>query len=217
MTTRPFPKVADTAEERRAHIVEAAVQLIAQRGLAGVSVRTVADRAGCSRGLVEHYFRSKADLIMAANRRVNEAYLERLAAAMGSLNGLAALEAQLRNLLPFTTESLDEWRVRTVFFRQGSTEPLIAKDNNESFHAVYNEILGAMRHAQQHGEIPAWVPVLETSEMVLFFVIGVATVCLTSAQLREKRPLDRRVEMLIALLKTGNVIGLQVGDPEIEY
>ena len=71
--------------------------------------------------------------------------------------------------------------------------------------------------AQRQGEIPVSVPILETSELVLFFVIGLGTTCLRTPKLREKRPLDRRVEMILGLLKSGNVTALQVGDPTVEY
>lgn len=217
MTRNRFPKVSDTAQERRAHILAATAALIANEGLESISVRTVAGRAGCSRGLVEHYFRSKAELLRAANRSVNEVYLQRVATAVGDLKGLAALEARLQHLLPFTQTVLDEWRVRLVFWRQAGTDPDVAKDSNDSFYAAYSEILTDMRHAQEHGEIPASVPLIVTSELVLLFVIGIATACISNEQLRQKRPLDRRVEMIIGLLKTGHVSALQVGDPEKEF
>lgn len=217
MIQKRFPKVSDTAQERRDHIIESATQLIASDGLEGVSVRAVADRAGCSRGLVEHYFSNKAALLSAANRWANEAYLKRVAQAVGSLKGLAALEVRLGNLLPYTQAELDEWRVRLVFWRQTSTDTEPEQEYNRAFHPVYREILADMLYAQDQGEIPASVPLLETSELMLFFVIGLGTTCLRTPQLREKRPLNRRVEMILGLLKSGNVSALQVGDPNVEY
>lgn len=212
-----FPRVADTAHERRIHIIEVTAALIAQEGLAGISVRVVAEHAGCSRGLVEHYFRSKAELLETANRWVNETYLERVASAVGTLSGLAALEARLRHLLPYTGQVLDEWRVRLEFWRQTGTNSALAEDNNESFYAAYTQILADMRHAQAHGEIPESVPVIEASELVLLLVIGIATACVGNELLRQPRPLDRRVEMILGMLKTGGLGALRVGDPEIEY
>lgn len=220
MARTRFPKVSDTTHERRAHILAATAALIAREGLQGISVRAVADRAGCSRGLVEHYFRNKTELLLAANRSVNETYLERVAGAVGDLTGLAALEVRLRSLLPYTQTVLDEWRVRLVFWHQAGqehTDPVLTKNNNESFYAAYNEILADVRYAQEHGEIPDTVPLIVTSELVLLLVMGIATACLGNAQLRQQRPLDRRVEMIIGLLKSGHVSALQVGDPETEY
>ena len=217
MVQKRFPKVSDTAQERREPVPQSATKLSASHGLPGVSMRAVADRAGCSRGLVEHYFSNKAALISAANRWANEAYLTRVARAVGSLTGLAALEVRLGNLLPYTQAELDEWRVRLVFWRQASTDTAPEQEYNLAFHPVYREILADMLYAQRQGEIPVSVPILETSELVLFFVIGLGTTCLRTSQLREKRPLDRRVAMLLGLLRSGNVSALQVGDPNVEY
>ena len=75
-------------------------------------------------GLVEHYFRNKTELLLAANRSVNETYLERVAGAVGDLAGLAALEVRLRKLLPYTQTVLDEWRVRLVFWHPPGPEPV---------------------------------------------------------------------------------------------
>ncbi|MEZ5555980.1 TetR/AcrR family transcriptional regulator [Haliea sp.] len=216
MTSMRFPKAADTKEMRRNHIIDTATRLIARNGLEGVSVRKVADMAGCSRGLVEHYFRDKAELVVEANRWVNTAYLERVS-SLRKLSGLALLEGQLHNLLPFTDEILDEWRVRSIFFNRGSADQQIAKDSNDSFNQVYVEIWDALKYASAHGEIDPSVPVQEASELILLFVIGIAMACLLSERLRERRPLERRVNMILGMLKSGDLSALRVGDPSVEY
>lgn len=217
MSSRRFPRVADTAQERRAHIVDATRQLVASMGLEGVSVRTVAARAGCSRGLVEHYFKTKAELIIAANAAVNESYLRRVAGATPGLQGMAALEARLRTLLPFSEEVLDEWRARVAFWRQGSMDEEISAAFYASFNAVYEEILADMRQAQAAGELGTAVPVQEAAETVLLMLIGLGTACLSDARLRAPRPLERRIQMILGMLRSGTLDGLQVGDPAIEY
>lgn len=217
MAYQHFPRVADTANERRAHIIESTATLIARGGLAGISVRSVAQQAGCSRGLVEHYFKSKAELLDAADRWVNENYLARVASELGDLNGLTALETRLRKLLPYTDTVLNEWRVRLEFWRDQSMDPTPERHKNESFYAAYEQMLTDMGEAQANSEIPASVPVIEASELILFFVIGIATACIRNERLRQQRPLDRRVEMIIGMLKTGTLDALRVGDPKIEF
>lgn len=214
---RAFPKVSDTAQERRTHIIESAIRIIASEGFAGLSVRTVADQAGCSRGLVEHYFKNKASLIIAANNWANETYMARVSQAVGEQKGLSALKIRLQQLLPYEEKILNEWRVRVAFWQQATNDQLIVANNLESFRSVYDAILEDMRCAQDEGEIAASVPIIEASEMVLFIIIGIATVCLSNADLREKRPLDRRVEMILRQLTLGDLTGLQVGDPNVEY
>ncbi len=48
-------------------------------------------------------------------------------------------------------------------------------------------------------------------------IVGIATVCLIDEPLRQKKPLDRRIEMILGLLKIGNIAAMQVGDPEVDY
>lgn len=52
-------RIADDDMSARARIREAALRLLAERGMAGTSVRDIARAAGVSPGLVQHHFRTK--------------------------------------------------------------------------------------------------------------------------------------------------------------
>ena len=62
---RPAPKPPRKAELTRAKIVEAALNLFAERGFEQTTMRLIADRAGVSVGNAYYYFRSKEDLMQA--------------------------------------------------------------------------------------------------------------------------------------------------------
>ena len=212
-----FPKATDTTQQRREFIVQAATGVIANEGLTALSVRSVAKAAGCSRGLVEHYFGNKTTLLVASNDWANKVYLARVEGAVGAATGLAALEVRLRNLLPYNNAILDEWKVRIAFWHQGITIPSVEESNNRSFFAVYSAILNDMREAQARQEISTTIPVVVTSELAMFTVIGLCISCINDPELRKKAPLDRRIQMIIGFLKTGNAASLEVGDPDTEY
>ncbi len=55
-----------SAEARREALIRAALELVAERGVRGATVRGIAERADVSQGLIRHYFNSKEDLITAA-------------------------------------------------------------------------------------------------------------------------------------------------------
>jgi len=57
--SRPVNADADATRQR---MLEAAVQLFAERGLGSTSIRDVAGAAGVSLAMVHHYFGSKDDL-----------------------------------------------------------------------------------------------------------------------------------------------------------
>lgn len=64
-------------DERRQSLIEATARCLAERGAAGVSVRTICAEAGVSPGLLRHYFAGVSDAIAETYRwaggRVNEA------------------------------------------------------------------------------------------------------------------------------------------------
>lgn len=214
---KPVTKGATTTQKRREDIVTAATTIVANQGMTALSVRSVATQAGCSRGLVEHYFRNKTALLVASNDWANEQYLKRVAAAVANKSGLQALDCRLRNLLPYTDVIHDEWKVRIAFWHQGITIPTVEEANNRSFYLVYSAILNDMRQAQIAGDIAATIPVRETSELLLMTVIGLCVSCMNDSKLREEEPLNRRMQMLMGFLKTADVAALAVGDPEIDY
>ena len=57
------------ASETREQLVAAAARLFAERGFAGVSVRTIAAEAGVNWSLVGYYFRGKDGLLAEVYRR----------------------------------------------------------------------------------------------------------------------------------------------------
>jgi AcrR family transcriptional regulator len=71
-----------SAEVRRRDLVEAAVRVLAERGAAGASVRTIAAAAGVSPGLVTHHFGGVDRLVEAAYDHVAERVDVTLAAAV---------------------------------------------------------------------------------------------------------------------------------------
>ncbi len=58
--------------DRRADMIEATLDCIADLGIQGTTVRAVAAHAGVSNGLIRHHFASKDNLIVAAYRRTIE-------------------------------------------------------------------------------------------------------------------------------------------------
>ena len=66
----PPPYKRLDATDRRDQILDAANDLIAERGYAEVSVEDIASTAGVTRGLVHHYFGGRKDVYIALVERV---------------------------------------------------------------------------------------------------------------------------------------------------
>lgn len=60
-----MPGTRASEEERRAQILQAAYEVVGRRGLDGLTIRTVAAKAGLSTGLVLFHFQSKEKLLLA--------------------------------------------------------------------------------------------------------------------------------------------------------
>jgi len=63
-TRRPYRRASE--ETRRADLIAATQDLVAEGGSAAATVRAIAARAGVTPGLIRHYFQSKDDLTRAA-------------------------------------------------------------------------------------------------------------------------------------------------------
>src|SRR6185437_5984298 len=65
-TGRRYFVPAPDHDARRIEVARAAVHSIARSGLDGTALRAVADEGGWSVGVVQHYFRTKTELLVAA-------------------------------------------------------------------------------------------------------------------------------------------------------
>jgi AcrR family transcriptional regulator len=104
-------KVVD-AEEKRAHIVAAAWQVVTTNGLDATTMRMIASAAGCTTGMVTHYFANKDEILITLVRQVSRLAEQRLSAAVNAAGpGVAGLRALIVESLPLDSERAAEWRV----------------------------------------------------------------------------------------------------------
>ncbi len=90
-----------SAESRRASIVDAALAVAREKGLAGTTVRDVARAMGTSSGLIHHYFDSMDDVLAAAFERVAGDDLDQTAVLLAQAGDpLAELAEFLRSYGP---------------------------------------------------------------------------------------------------------------------
>ena len=86
------PPTTNRGRRTRQRIVEAAADVVAEKGADGASLDEIGARAGASRSQLYHYFDDKADLLRAVAEATNDAVLggqRELFAELGSWEGLA--------------------------------------------------------------------------------------------------------------------------------
>ncbi|WP_214404987.1 TetR/AcrR family transcriptional regulator [Pseudonocardia lacus] len=167
-----MPKKVDH-DARRREIADAVLRLVAAEGLEAVSLRHVAAEAGISMGAVQHYFRSKDEMLAFAletqARRREERIVRQLSAAgrpptVRELFRVAALE-----VLPISEESRADYTVGLAYFIRALREPRIAElivSGGPALHGYFGEQLAK---AQRAGEVVDGVDV--SQETLVFWSV----------------------------------------------
>ena len=140
----------EKANNRRADIMKAAIELVAEDGISAVTTRRVAERAGVSDGLMYRFFKSKEDLLVACLYQITDNITE-------NLHGF--MEIQAENVEEYKKEVRNRWNVffncllenvsDTLFFHEYANSASMLKLTREGkFHVtdftrMLSERLGA--------------------------------------------------------------------------
>ena len=96
--------------DRRARIADAAVRVISRDGIAGLSHRAAAVEADVPLGSTTYHYKSLDELLLAALRQVNDAWLARFAAWADGVDPAVPLADELAG---FVMDSLTAQRAQT--------------------------------------------------------------------------------------------------------
>ena len=97
---------------RREQICRAAAAVISREGFAGSTMRMVAEEAGVSTGMLNHYFANRQDLLTQALVYVSERTQDRYRKAIEDIPpGMGRLVALLDSALADDDEMTETWRV----------------------------------------------------------------------------------------------------------
>ena len=135
----------ESADTRRADLIEATAAVLAEQGLAGTNVRAICAKAGVSPGLLRHYFAGIDDLVAATYVATSDRMDAIFAAAVEGEGAdprarlMAYLTASFRP--PVTDpELLGAW---TAFWALARSDARMAAIHAESY-AGYRERLGEL-------------------------------------------------------------------------
>jgi TetR/AcrR family transcriptional regulator, transcriptional repressor of bet genes len=97
---------------RREQICRAAAAVISERGFDGTTMRMVAEEAGVSTGMLNHYFANRMEMLEETLLFVSQRQQARESAAIDGLEpGVERLRALVHSVLPTDQESMEAWRV----------------------------------------------------------------------------------------------------------
>jgi AcrR family transcriptional regulator len=167
------PKRVDR-DARRRLIADALLRVAAGRGLEAVSLRHVAAEAGVSAGMVQHYFRTKDEMMTFALTVVGERVEARLdAEELGETPAAGALvRALLVQLLPLDEERRVEGRVALAFLAYAAVKPAVAAALREDTARLRGFVADRIRAAQEAGEAGPGVDPAQAATTLLALVEG---------------------------------------------
>lgn len=138
-------RVAKTASERRAEILDVAEHLFEARGYGNTSIRAIIDEVGIAKGTFYHHFSSKADLLDALVGRINDELLA-LVSGLPDEPRLSALDK-----LHAFFHRIDDWKIshsdlllglQTAF--NDDSNARMVKRLRETTHVTYTPIVGSI-------------------------------------------------------------------------
>lgn len=172
-----MPKIVDHEEQRR-KLSATVARVVAELGLENTTLRNVAARHGCTKGMVQHYFVDKEELLLGALTYVEDCCALRMSASTEQLAGLDLLQARLAAQLPLKSEIVEEWQVRLAF----NTRASISNDMRIALserHAQQQKVdAGCLRTARKSGELKPDLNLRNSyrSLVALVFGLGVGAV-----------------------------------------
>ncbi|NBH03739.1 TetR/AcrR family transcriptional regulator [Amycolatopsis sp. SID8362] len=143
-----MPKQRDVQAQRDL-LSNATWQVLAEHGLPGLTLRAVAERAGCTTGLVMHAFPTKKALLLHARDLLyDRTALRADAAEAASADAFAALQAVLGQAVDLPHGHHDESRVWVGFLAAALADDDLAERHraaNRSFLARVGRLVAACR------------------------------------------------------------------------
>jgi AcrR family transcriptional regulator len=217
------PKKVDHGA-RRLEIAEALWRIASTRGLDGVSLRDVAAEADISLGRLQHYFRTKDEMLLFALRHINSLADQRirerigaLAAGTGAGTGAeAAAEAEtgqgpppravlrecLMGMLPLDEKSRVGTLVGAAYFARAIHDERLREEAREGIPRLAEFLASLLRSAQERGEAPGGRALDPYTEAMLLIslVDGLTAYTLLGVQTGEEaaQRLDAHLDRLFA-------------------
>ena len=148
-----MPKVVDH-QARRQLLTQAVFKIVGERGLDEVSVREVAAVAGVSLGTVQHYFRTKDEMLTYAYKAVADEFEVRVQRHVEVGEPLSqVLRAVLHELLPLDEGRVLGARVWLAFAARAAVTPRLAEIQAEEQGYLLAGLTKALRAGQRRGEV----------------------------------------------------------------
>jgi AcrR family transcriptional regulator len=141
-----------TDEDRRAAILEATWQLIAERGFHTVRVSDIAKVCGTSTGTVHYYFPGKSDVLTEALKYCVEQAFNRQSLELRAIDDAHERLLKLIDMqLPRMGRIRDEWSIWLQYWAESVVRPELRPAHNEFYARWQEAVVRIVRRGQRQG------------------------------------------------------------------
>ncbi|MGW7247325.1 TetR/AcrR family transcriptional regulator [Streptomyces decoyicus] len=173
-----MPKKVDH-EARRQEISEALWRIASTRGLDGASLRDVAAEAGISLGRLQHYFRTKDEMLVFALQHINRLAADRIRARIESLTEeptpRQVLRACLSGMLPLDDKSRIGLLVGAAYFARAIHDEALRAEAENGIPQLRAFFADQLRLAADRGELPPERATEDEAMLLISTADGLAT------------------------------------------
>ncbi|MGC5617676.1 TetR/AcrR family transcriptional regulator [Georgenia sp. Z1491] len=192
------------ARDGRERLAEALTRVVARGGVAGVSVRAVASEAGVSGGTVQHYFRTRAEMIRYAMEWISGRVEHRLSGVSRWGDVRVWTRQILLELLPLDEQRQREHAVWLAFVAHAGTDPSLVglrRRTDEKLVELYARIVRARRSLPPAADVGAEAVVAQDALLLQALLDGLSLrlTVMPPDEARRRGPvlLDRYLELAV--------------------
>lgn len=186
-------RMAGSPEDRKQTIARATCRAIIELGLHRMNLRDIARALGTTTGPLQHYFRSKEELLLYTKNLLVDELLNNAREAGNELHGGERLRVVCEHLLPFTDSARMAWLVLTAFNGRAIGDERLTAMQISRYTKCRRFFEAEIAVAQEAGALNASIdPVLEAIALASF-VDGLAVQVLFLSRGEAKRAQEQLV------------------------
>jgi AcrR family transcriptional regulator len=167
---------------RRTAILDAAAQLIAERGYHAVRVSDIAAMVGTSTGAVHYYFPGKREVLTTALRHAVDRAFERQSEELKKIDNAHERLLKLIDLqLPRVGPVRDEWSIWMQFWAEATIRPELRPIHNTYYARWHETVVRIVERGQRQGIFRSDIDPETIAHRLTALTDGVAIQVLTGA------------------------------------
>jgi len=144
---------AERRDEAERRLLAAAVGIVSDRGVEGMTLAEVGEAAGYSRGLPAHYFGRKNDLVAAVASHIADGFANRLAQTSTKQPGMESLLHSVRAYFNGGLHAPASTRALLIALAEALTEPALSGAMSDVTRRSARRLAAMLRHGIERGEI----------------------------------------------------------------